>query len=186
MNRWELPLHLTVGGKNYPINGDFRDILEIIAYLDDQNLPEFIRWQVALALFYEGQIPEEHAPEAMEKLAVFLNGGAQVTGRPGPRLLDWQQDCGAIVSDVNRVAGQEIRGLKFLHWWTFLSWFHGVGEGQLSTLVAIRERLACGKKLEDWQQEFYRKNREAVALKKHYSPDELRHRAELNRLLNGE
>ena len=88
-----------------------------------------------------------------------------------------------IVADINKAAGQEIRALPFLHWWSFLSWFHAIGEGQLSTVVAIRDKLAKGKKLEDWEKRFYRENRETVDLKKRYTRQELQQRQQLEQLL---
>ena len=185
LSRWQLPRQVSFGEKAYPFHGDFRDILEIIAYLDDPALPEFIRWQIALRLFYREPIPGEHQNQAMEYLARFLTGGVEETGRPGPKRLDWQQDADLIVADVNRVAGQEIRALPFVHWWTFLSWFHGIGDGQVATLVRLREALAKGRKLEDWEKEYYRLNRRRVELKKQYTPQELAQRKKLEKLLDG-
>lgn len=54
MSSWRLPTRLEVGGKAYPIHSDYRDILDILHRLNDASEPEFIRWRVALALFYEG------------------------------------------------------------------------------------------------------------------------------------
>ena len=88
-----------------------------------------------------------------------------------------------IVADVNKVAGTEIRALPFLHWWTFVSYFNAIGEGQLSTLVSIREKLRKGKKLEKWDQEYYRKNKDKVDLKKRYSAEELAEQERLKKLL---
>ena len=181
MNPWELPRDAVIGGVKYAIYADYRDILEIFSYLNDPDLPEPFRWRIALALFYEGEIPEMHRQEALEYLSAFLRCGGQE--KPGPRLLDWQQDAGAIISDVNKVAGQEIRALPFVHWWTFLSWFHGVGQGQLSTLVAIRDKLARGKPLDGWEKDFYRENRHRVDLKKHYSKEDLRQQKALQEML---
>ena len=86
-------------------------------------------------------------------------------------------------ADVNKVAGREIRGAEFLHWWTFLSWFHAIGEGQLSTLVSIRDKLRRGKKLEKWEQDYYRGHKDQVDLKKHYSAQELQEQERLKKLL---
>jgi len=182
MSPWSLPTSARIGGREYPINADYRDILEIFSYLDDPDRPEYIRWKIALALFYEGEIPQEDTQEAMEYLAAFISCGEE-SGRPGPRLLDWNQDAQAIVADVNKVAGREIRGPGFVHWWTFLSWFHAIGEGQLSTLVSIRDKLRRGKKLESWEQEYYRRNKERVDLKKRYSAQELAEQERLKKLL---
>lgn len=182
---WSLPVSTVIGGKTYAFHGDFRDILEIFSYLDDPDLPEFIRWRVALGLFYEEEIPAEHAREAMDYLCRFINCGKQSTGKPAPRLLDWEQDSGVIAADVNKAAGQEIRALPFVHWWTFMAWFNAIGQGQLSTIVSIRDKLRRGKPLEKWEQAYYRENRQQVDLKKKYSAGELAERERLNKLLEG-
>ena len=182
-SQWVLPLRAEFAGCGYDLNADFRDVLEILQYLQDPSLPEFIRWQVALGLFYRQEVDPRHSRQAMEYLAWFLTGGCQEENRPGPKLLDWQQDAGAIISDVNRISGQEIRALPFLHWWTFLSWFHGIGEGQVSALVSIRDKLRRGKKLEGWEKEFYSANRDRIRLRPAYTPQQLQEKQELERLL---
>jgi hypothetical protein len=182
MTPWSLPTSAVIGGVEYPINADFRDILEILAYLEDPDRPEYVRWSIALALFYEGEIPVEHQREAAEFLSGFITAG-RTDGKPGPKLLDWEQDARVIVADVNKVAGTEIRALPFLHWWTFLAWFHAIGEGQLSTLVSIRDKIRRGKKLEKWESEYYRSNKSAVDLKRKYSAQEIAEQERLKKLL---
>lgn len=54
---------------------------------------------------------------------------------------------------------------------------------QLSTLVSIRDKLRRGKKLEKWEQEFYRENKDRVDLKTKYTPDELAEQERLKKLL---
>ncbi len=182
MSLWSLPTSAVIGGTEYSINADFRDILEIFRYLDDPDRPEYLRWRIAVALFYDGEIPEEHLQEAMEYLADFISCGDQ-SGKPGPKLLDWEQDAQAIVADVNKVAGSEIRSLPFLHWWTFVAYFNAIGEGQLSALVSIRDKLRRGKPLEKWEKEYYRKNQDRVDLKTRYSAEELAEQERLKKIL---
>ncbi len=184
MSLWSLPTAVSIGGVDYQIHADYRDVLNIFRYLDDPDQPEYVRWRIALALFYEGEIPKEHLQEAMEYLVAFIACGDHET-KPAPKLLDWEQDAQVIVADVNKVAGAEIRALPFLHWWTFVAYFHAIGEGQLSTLVSIRDKLRKGKKLEKWEQEYYRKNKDKVDLKKRYSAEELAEQERLNKLLGG-
>lgn len=133
-------------------------------------------------MFYEGEIPQQHLQEAMEYLVEFISCGDQET-KPAAKLMDWEQDTQVIVADVNKVAGMEIRALPFLHWWTFVFYFNAICEGQLSTLVSIREKLRKGKKLEKWEQEYYRKNKDKVDLKKRYSAEELAEQERLKKLL---
>lgn len=182
MNRWSLPTSATIGGVVYQIHADFRDILNIFRYMDDPDRPEYIRWRIAIALFYEGEIPQEYFQEAMEYLADFIACGNR-DSKPGPKLLDWEQDAQVIVADVNKVAGSEIRDVPFLHWWTFVSYFNAIGEGQLSTLVSIRDKLRRGNPLEKWEKEYYRKNKEIVDLKTRYSAEELAEQERLKKLL---
>lgn len=82
-----------------------------------------------------------------------------------------------------RAQAMEVRVVAFLHWWTFMAYFNAIGEGQLSTLVSIRDKLRRGKKLEKWEQEYYRKNKERVDLKKRYSAEELAEQERLKKLL---
>ncbi len=178
MNPWSLPRQADIGGRQLRFHADYRDILELLSYLTDDTRPEFLRWHIALALFYCDPVPPGLRQEAMAYLASFLTAG--VKGRPGPRLLDWQQDAPLIISDVNRVAGTEIRALPFVHWWTFLSWFHGIGEGRLSTVVALRDKLRRGRKLEPWERQFYRENRSLIDLT---SPSAEAQKAHLEALL---
>ena len=179
---YRLPDMTVIGTQTYRLRADFRNILDIFACLNDPDLPEMFRWLTALSLFYEPEVTPEHRRQAMEYLAFFLRGGEQEAA-PGPVLLDWQQDADAIIAGVNKVAGQEIRALPYVHWWTFLSWFHGIGEGQLSLLVGIREKLRKGKKLEPHEKDYYREHKAQVDLKKRYSREELAQRQALEKLL---
>lgn len=182
MTQWMLPETAVIGGKEYALNTDFRDIIEIMQYLDDLDKPEYMRWRIALALFYEGEIPETDLQEAMEYLASFISYG-ESNSRPGPKLLDWKQDAGAIIADVNKVAGTEIRALPHVHWWTFLAYFGAIGEGQLSTIVGIRSKIRRGKKLEKWEQEYYREHKSRIDMARKYSADELAEQERLKKLL---
>lgn len=182
MTPWRLPETASIGGIEYELNTDYRDVLEIMGYLNDPDTPEYLRWKIAVALFYEGEIPIGNMQEAMEYLAAFISCGEK-DEKPGPKLLDWEQDARAIIADVNKVAGREIRSLPYLHWWTFLSYFQAIGEGQLSTIVSIRDKLRRGKKLEKWEQEFYRENKSRIDFKKKYSAEELAEQARLKKLL---
>lgn len=165
MNLWSLPTSAKIGGKLYPINADFRDVLEIINLLNDENRPAYLRWRIAVGLFYEGEIPEECQQEAMEHLADFISYG-ETAHKSGPKVMDWEQDAQIIIGDINKVAGKDIRSEKQLHWWTFLSYFYGIGEGQLSTVISIRSKKSRGKKLEKWEEEFYKENKKKVDFQK--------------------
>ena len=57
--------------------------------------------------------------------------------------MDWQQDAPLIAAGIGRAAGQDVRTLPYLHWWSFLALFDAIGEGSFATVVAIRDK-SCG------------------------------------------
>ncbi|MFR6373307.1 MAG: hypothetical protein ACLUOB_05615 [Subdoligranulum sp.] len=73
-----------------------------------------------------------------------------------------------------------VRALPYLHWWTFIAYFMNIGSGPLATVVGIRHKLAKGQKLEKWEQQFYRENKEIVDLRPQLTKEE---EAEKQRLL---
>ena len=181
MNGWNLPELLNVGGKDYPIHADFRDILDIIGRLSDEHADQQINIYVCLALFYDDfeQMPESNFQEAVEKMFDFIGCGEEADNKPAVKLIDWEQDRQMIIADINKAAGMEVRSLKFCHWWTFISWFQSIGEGQLSTIVSIREKKRKHKKLSDWERDFYRENKKKIDFQPKYTEEE---KAEIDRL----
>ena len=182
MQGWTLPTTVTVGGKPYAVHTDYRDILDIIDHLQNTDDNEQERWYIAMALFYENwrDIPAQNRQEAAERMAEFIACG-KTQGKPGAkREIDWQQDAELIVGGVNKVAGGEVRALPYLHWWTFIAYFMNIGSGPLATVVGIRHKLAKGQKLEKWEQQFYRENKEIVDLRPQLTKEE---EAEKQRLL---
>lgn len=178
---WSLPTALTVGGQEVPIRADFRQVLTVLQALEDEDLPLFARWRKALRLFYCDPIAPPDRQEAMEQLCGFIS--CYQTPKPGPRLMSWSHDAHLIAAQVNQVAGREVRQEQFLHWWTFLGYFHAIGPGPFAQVVAIREKLRTGKPLDQDEQRFYSSNRDLVRL-----PESLRVRREkeyLESLLKG-
>ena len=53
MDRWSLPEALEVRGRQYAINTDFRDVLEVIRWLNNPDEDERVRYFVSLKLFFE-------------------------------------------------------------------------------------------------------------------------------------
>lgn len=185
---WDLPEKIEIDGKEYTVNADYRDILDIIEQLDSREDSQEIRLYCAMAMFYEDffEIPSESYQEAAELMIWFINcGETEESGQSAAqKQIDWQQDGLLIAADINKVAGEDVRRCEFLHWWTFMAYFMAIGEGQLSTVVAIREKLRKGKPLDDWEKDYYKKNKSRVDLKKRYTAEEIAEREKINALLD--
>lgn len=159
-----------LGGVRYAIRTDYRDVLELLRWLGgsaDPALDEGERWYVAMRLFYPdfAAMPQEIWPQATQFLAEFLAAGHRENTRHGAPLMDWQQDAALIASGVSRAAGQDVRTLPYLHWWSFLAWFDAIGEGSFATVVGIRDKLRRGRRLDGWELEYYRTHRAAIDLR---------------------
>lgn len=171
MTGWDLPQSVLIGGREYAINTDYRDVLEVISHLQEDEDSLTGRY-VALSLFYEDfeSMPNGDYTQAMEEMVRFIDLGEDPDeGTPQPKTIDWEQDRTVIAAEINKVAGTEVRALPYLHWWTFMGYFGAIGEGQLSMIVSLREKLRKGVKLEKWEREYYRQNRSRIDFKRRYT-----------------
>lgn len=177
-----LPETLTVGGEEYPIRTDYRNVLQVFEAFQDPELTQEEKWIVAIYLLIEDfscaddvlQAAQDgfDLDEAMKQISWFISAG-----QPEKEVLElptynWKQDEQIIFSAVNKVAGRETRELEYLHWWTFLGYFNEVGEGTFSFIVGIRHKLNKGKKLEKHEKEFLSHNKELVLMKKPLTKEE--------------
>ena len=113
---WCLPMQAELDGAAYAIRTDYRDILELLRWLGgtaDPQLDQSGRWYVAMRLFYPtfAEMPQACWPQATDFLAQFLAAGRREQARPGPPLMDWQQDAPLIAAGISRAAGQDVRTL---------------------------------------------------------------------------
>ena len=177
-----LPEALTVGGEDYPIRTDYRNVLQVFEAFHDLELAQEEKWIVAIYLMFEDFSCDDDVlvaaqngfdlGEAMKQISWFISAGQpekQVLEQP---TYNWTQDEQMIFSAVNKVAGRETRELEYLHWWTFLGYFNEVGEGTFSFIVGIRNKLNKGKKLEKHEKEFLSHNKELVLMKKPLTKEE--------------
>lgn len=180
----ELPKTLVVNGKEYPIRTDYRDCLTILSAFTDRDLSTEEQVIITLEILYKEPVPKEDLMEAYEKAVWFLNLGNMVekpqTSAP---LYNWNQDEQLIFSAVNKVAGKEIRAVEYLHFWTFMGLFNEIGEGSFATVISIRNKKRKNQKLEKWEKEFYRNNKEMVDLKIQLTEEEQAEQDEVAKLL---
>lgn len=186
-----LPTALEINGAEYEINTDFRVVLTIFEAFEDPELSEKEKSLVMLYLLFvePGAIPRGDLQDALTKAAWFIDGGGaerKETGSSGKRVFSWVHDEKILFSAINKVAGFETRAAEYLHWWTFLGYFNEIGEGMFSTVISIRQKKARGKKLDKWDEDFYRANRTLCDLPTARSKAEQEERDYINRLLNGE
>lgn len=175
MDNWKLPTTIRIGGKDYKIRTDYRAVLDILIAMNDPGIyvgmiekeKNTEQAMTMLQILYEDfdSIPQQHWKEAAEQAIEFIDCGFSSDNKPKPRLMDWNQDAPILIPAVNKVAGKDIRAEEYMHWWTFLGLFMEIGESTFATVVGLRDKKKRGKKLEKWEQEFYKNNKSLVDLK---------------------
>lgn len=166
---YTLPTTLTINGAEYAIRSDYRVVLDIITMLNDASLTAAERAEDAIIMLYE-DIPD-NVEEALKQCFWFINAG-QAPGKKSPRLMDWEKDFPYIIAPINRVLGYEARTVEYLHWWSFLSAYMEMSECVMSQIVNIRSKLSKGKKLEKYEREWLRQNREIINLPQKYTAED--------------
>lgn len=171
---YELPKSLTVCGSEYEIRSDYRAVLDICAALSDNKLDDQDKALVALDIMYPAfaEMPPEHYQEAIQQCFWFINCGDDDQNRKAPKLMDWKHDFRYIVAPINRVVGQDVRSIPYLHWWSFISAYYEIGDCTFAQIVRIRDRKARGKTLDKMDREWYNRNRSLVDLPTNYTEAE--------------
>lgn len=163
---WKLPKEICIHDELYRIRTDYRAILDILKAASDPELTDQEKNMVMLEILYMNpeEIPSEYLEEALIKGREFIDCGIREEDGENVRLMDWEQDSVIIASAINKTVGKDVRALKYMHWWTFMGAYMEIGDGLFHQVVMIRQKKAKNKKLEKWEQEFYRKNRSLVDL----------------------
>lgn len=170
---WDFPTSLNVGGVDYEIRTDYRVVLDLFAALSDPELTDldeqmtsYMQSQVIMQIMFPDcdNIPHEHWQEALNKVSEFIDMGITEDSK-NPKTMDWEQDAPILIPAINRVLNCEIRAQKYIHWWTFLGAYMEIGESLFSNVIHIRQKKATGKKLEKWEQDFYKENKSLIDFK---------------------
>lgn len=160
---YELPTSIDIQGTPYEIRdkGDFRMVFFCFETLNDLELTAQERMLTCLSVFYEDfedvdkLLEFEYIEEATEKMIDFFNmGQKQVSNTQSANLIDWKTDEALVCSAINTAVGKDIRLEDYVHWWTFLSYYMGIGDCPLTHIVSIRYKMLKGKPLEKNEQQF--------------------------------
>ena len=183
---YRLPDSLSVNGTDHKIRTDYRDVMNIMAAMEDPNLEDSEKVYVTLFVLYEDfeDLSPDDYEEAFNQALWFLNNGetSQDTKRSA-KLIDFEQDERLLIPAINRVAGFEVRSVEYMHWWTFLGYYMEIGECTYSSVINIRSKRASGKKLEKWENEFFLKNKDIVLIKEKLSDEEIEDKKRLMEIL---
>lgn len=173
---YDFPTAVTLDGEPFAIRNacDYRMVLDCIAALTDSELSERQKVQCALVIFYEDYDRISDVQGAIDAMFRIIRAGDTEPAAPEkPPLMDWQKDFSQLAPPVSRVLGYEVRTPgRYTHWWTFVGAYMEIGECTFATIVSIRAKKQSGKRLEPWEEAFYREHYETVALPVKLSAEE--------------
>lgn len=182
---WSLPIAVEIDGKEYAIRNkcDFRVVLDVISSLNDEELEMEYRIECALFQFYGND-----ELDAIEKVLSSLNdiqtavlemmkiinlGKEETEEENKPKLMDWEHDYPQLAPAISRTLGYSVRDENhYTHWWDFIGAYMEIGDCTFANIISIRNKRMKGKKLEQWEQEFYRENKKIVDLPQNLTDEE--------------
>lgn len=187
---FDLPTTLTVGGREWSIETDFRQVLRVVTAFEDVDLTDADKAMLCLYDLYADleNMPPDLYQEAFDAAVRFIDGGGDAPNddKPShPRTMDWTQDAPLIFPAINKAAGFEVRSVPYMHWWTFLGYFMEIGGSVYATVLELRGKRARGKKLEKSEQEYWKQNKDICELKRRETAEERAEREYYERLLGG-
>ena len=168
---WSLPISVKIKGKEYAIRNkcDYRVVLDVISALNDEDLEMEYRVECALFQFYGNDELDtvENVLSSLNDIQIaivemmkIINLGKEETEEDNkPKIMDWEHDFQQLAPPISRVLGYSVRDEKnYTHWYDFIGAYMEIGECTFSNIISIRSKKQKGKKLETWEQEFYREN----------------------------
>ena len=174
---WSLPISVEIDGKEYAIRNkcDYRVVLDVISALNDEELEMEYRVECALFQFYgndELDTVEKVLSSlndiqiAIVEMMKIINLGKEETEEDNkPKIMDWEYDFQQIAPPISRTLGYSVRDAKnYTHWYDFIGAYMEIGDCTFANIISIRNKRMKGKKLEDWEQEFYRENKKIIDL----------------------
>lgn len=171
MDKHYLPKSVEINGVECTFKSDYRDILYLFEILSDPDLLQQEAVTLACENFYDTDYYMNDLNTAITEMFSFMScgdNGSKGSMHPGERLYDWDKDFNIIIAPINRILGYDVRGVEYLHWWTFMSAFMEIGECTFSTYVSIRRKLHRGIKLEKYEEKIYKEHAQEISLPKKY------------------
>ena len=142
----ELPDAVEIDGKEYLLNTDFRNCLNVMLAYQDEDLTDNEKCTIMLTNLYP--VIPENIEVALEKALIFLDEGKK--SQPGkadskPKVYSWSKDANMIYSAFKQTHGIDLTVEK-MHWWKFVALFMDLGaDTAFSSIVNLRSRVKSGK-----------------------------------------
>lgn len=154
MNKF--PTKIKLGDNILDINTDFRECLNIITMLEDNELTKQDKIELMLELLYKdtSKINQDNIEDAVKKAVLFLDAGENKKSSDSDeeydikpkRVYSFTQDAKYIYSAIKKSHGVDLETIEYLHWWKFVYYFFDLDEKSFfSQMIYLRSQRNKGK-----------------------------------------
>lgn len=167
-----IPESVEVGGKNLPINTDFRTSILFELLMQDKTIESEDKFETTLQLYYPVEILKENKAEAITKALWFYSGGIYVKepkkgekskGPTTDRRYSYEADdiyIYAAFLDQYRIDLQD----EDLHWWKFRALFRSLKDDCKMSKIMSYRAMTINDKMAKAEQKFYSDMKRLYAL----------------------
>lgn len=158
-----LPDSVTVDGKKYKADFDFRNVLKMLDIMQREDMELTARDYHCAKCLIRHRIPLKTAPKVCDALCAVLFEKRPEDG--GKRLTSYEQDAGLIRAAFRQVYGIDLFRDK-IHWFEFVELIQGLPEGnRYEEVIGIRARpLPAPTKYNAKEREWLLQAKQSVAL----------------------
>ena len=159
----KLPDSITVDGKKYKCNFDFRNVLKMLDIMQRDNIEQTAKDWHCVKCIISHRIPLKTARRVFDELCSVLFEKRPETGEK--RLTSYEQDAPLIRAAFRQVYGIDLYREK-LHWIEFVELIQGLPEGnRYEEIIGIRARpLPAPTKYNQKEREWLMKAKQACAI----------------------
>ena len=169
----KLPETVTVSGKKYKINTDFRVWIDITKLLENSHISTVDKCLSMLMLGYHKKFPKDTSQAISALLNFYLQGRTNTKKTScGEQTIDFDSDEGALYAAFLQQYRIDLYN-ENLHWWSFLNLLSCLGE-DTEMVKIISYRCAKPEKIKDAEKRrFIRKMKNRYRIKRDISDGEL-------------
>jgi len=166
-----IPESVEVGGKNLPINTDFRTSILFELLMQDKTIESEDKFETTLQLYYPVEILKENKAEAITKALWFYAGGTDAqeptVGGKGSsshdRRYSYEADDIYIYAAFLDQFGIDLQD-EDLHWWKFRALFRSLKDDcKMSKILSYRS-MPINSNMAKAEQKFYSEMKRLYAL----------------------
>lgn len=156
-----LPEYLSIHGKNYRINSDFRIGIKAEEILLDTDMSPNLKAHSVIKLYFEGDIPPiQYAEETINKIIWFYTGKEYISKNSSAkqatvRYYSFTHDSDYIVAAFLQQYGIDLTAVKHLHWWKFRAMFNSLSDTTEFIKIVRYRAIRITSNMTREQREFY-------------------------------